>query len=487
MVFTTTREFNVDGAPSTPLGIDPLAGKPILSKDLGNAALEQLVAQYVAAGMPEEQARRVAANQVKMYGPQGAIRLANERASRPGDVRDAAAALAKDDERNAQMKAGYDRATGLGPASPELEAQFADSERYYAEQGRLRRAGLHSQTPVDPGTPEQQASWNQFLEDNPDEMRRYRPQEAAARDAAARDAETKQLYPTIVAKYGEGEAKAWLAARQAGDVYVPTTAHQQSMNAQRQADELAAARGNGEARGRLDEADARYTRQVSTPRWIREANLNPDDPAVQAMSPGALRLKAHNARNSDKQARELQWRAQVMMNAGNRLGALALPGLNDWQRAAIVGGPTPAAVEATKNQQLTELGLRVAQGRGFQQATPEQQAMAAQQADTQLRQTNPVAAGVKDIQGGRWDSPEGLAEVDRQRDLMDNDWGGFSYESERALAAKLQQPPYNMSQAEAEAAAHQSANRERFPWNRSTKPASQLPANPDPEWGMPVT
>jgi hypothetical protein len=357
MVFTTTREFNVDGAPSTPLGIDPLAGKPILSKDLGNAALEQLVAQYVAAGMPEPQARRLAANQVKMYGPQGAMGLANERANGSADVRAVATALAKDDERHAQMKAGYDSATGMG-ATPEIDAQFADSERYSAEQGRLRRGGLHSQTPVDPGTPEQQASWNQFLEDNPDEMRRYRPQEAAARDAAARDAETKQLYPTIVAKYGEGEAKAWLAARQAGDAYVPTTAHQQSMNAQRQADELAAARGNAEARGRLDEADARYTQQVSTPRWIREANLNPDDPAVQAMSPGALRLKARNARNADKQARELQWRAQVMMNAGNRLGALALPGLDDWQRAAIVGGPTPAAVEAMQLNNVNDVVKR---------------------------------------------------------------------------------------------------------------------------------
>jgi hypothetical protein len=358
MVFTTTREFNVDGAPSTPLGIDPLAGKPILSKDLGNAALEQLVAQYVAAGMPEPQARRLAANQVKMYGPQGASELANEHANDPDGVRGSVAAIASDDRRHAQMKADYDRATGLGPASPELEAQFADSERYYAEQGRLRRAGLHSQTPVDPGTPEQQASWNQFLEDNPDEMRRYRPQEAAARDAAARDAETKQLYPTIVAKYGEGEAKAWLAARQAGDVYVPTTAHQQSMNAQRQADELAAARGNREARGRLDEADARYTQQVSAPRWLREANLNPDDPAVKAMGPGELRWRARNARNADKQERELQWRAQVMMNAGNRLGALALPGLDDWQRAAIVGGPTPAAVEAMQLNNVNDVVKR---------------------------------------------------------------------------------------------------------------------------------
>jgi hypothetical protein len=361
MVFTTTREYNVEGAPSTPLGIDPLAGKPILREDLSNAAMERLVQQYVAAGMPEPQARRLAANQVKMYGPQGASGLADEHANDPAGVKESAAAIAEDDRRHAQMKADYDRATGLGPASPELEAQFADSERYSAEQGRLRRAGLHSQTPVDPGTPEQQASWNQFLEDNPDEMRRYRPQVAAERDAATRDAETTQLYANIRAKYGEGEAEAWLAARQSGEVYVPHFASQTQRNEDRRRLEIDAASGgagSAASRALLNAADARYTANVSAPRWIREANLNPDDPAVKAMGPGELRWRARNARNADKQARELQWRAQVMMNAGNRLGALALPGLDDWQRAAIVGGPTPAAVEAMQLNNVNDVVKR---------------------------------------------------------------------------------------------------------------------------------
>jgi hypothetical protein len=379
---------------------------------------------------------------------------------------------------------------GLGPASPQLQEQWDSSEAHAREAGRIIRSGLHPQTPVDPGTPEQQARWNQFLEDNPDEMQRYRPQEFAAREAAKQAESDKAHAAMLEQKYGPGTGAKWLAAREQGrgvgtdviPVHKPTDQEIAERNA----------------------ADARYTQNVSRPRWAREAGLSQDvatekneDGTGPKMSDNDLRLAAANQRQADKQARELQWRATVMMRAGNYAGALALPGLDPAMQSAILNqqnaalnanrpggplnfGPTPLGVEAMHNQQLTDLGLRVAQGRGFQQVTPEQAALAAQQADTQLRQTNPSAAGVKDIADGRWDSEQGIGEIDRLRDSMDNDWGGFSYESEQRLARRLQEPPYNMKPAEAEAAAWASANRERWWFNQTSEPARPRPVTVKP-------
>ena len=248
---------------------------------------------------------------------------------------------------------------------PEVGAP-ADSARMAAERGRIRRAGLHPQTPVDPGTPEQRASWDQFLADNPDEMQRYRPQEFAAQQAASKAKEDVSLYDNIKRKYGESEAQAWLAARQQGQVYVPHFANQTSANENRRALEIDAAKGGAgsqASRALLNAADERYTDAVSRPRWAREAGLSQDAEATTNMSDGDLRLAAAQKRQADKQARDLQWRAMVMMRAGNYAGALALPGMDDAMRSSIMNqqnaalnanrpggpinfGPTPLGVEA---------------------------------------------------------------------------------------------------------------------------------------------
>jgi hypothetical protein len=67
-----------------------------------------------------------------------------------------------------------------------------------------------------------------------------------------------------------------------------------------------------------------------------------------ALTADQLRERGRAKKLADRQAKELQWRAQVMMRAGNRAGALALPGLDDWQRSVIAGGPTPLGVEAAR-------------------------------------------------------------------------------------------------------------------------------------------
>jgi hypothetical protein len=245
---------------------------------------------------------------------------------------------------------------------PEVGAP-TDGARMAAERGRIRRAGLHPQTPVDPGTPEQQANWDQFLEDNPDEMQRYRPEEYAAGQAVA-DAEAKKaLLANMRMKYGpEEEAKA-VAAMARGETYVPHFAHQTSANELRRDLETTAAKGNQASREFLNMADERYTDAVSRPRWAREAGLSQDAEDTASMSDGDLRLAAANKQAGEKQARDLQWRAMVMMRAGNYAGALALPGMDDAMRSSLLAqqtaalnanrpggpinfGPTPLGVEA---------------------------------------------------------------------------------------------------------------------------------------------
>lgn len=102
------------------------------------------------------------------------------------------------------------------------------------------------------------------------------------------------------------------------------------------------------------------------------------------------------------------------------------------------------------------------------------------------RKNDPSHAGTTDIASGRPDSPEAVVEIDRLAEGYDDTWGGFSWDNERALAARLRQPPYNMSQPEAEAAANRAANKRRRPWNQGRPPAQgQQQAPPQDDGRLP--
>jgi len=55
-------------------------------------------------------------------------------------------------------------------------------------------------------------------------------------------------------------------------------------------------------------------------------------------------------REAQREQNETMWRARAMVRGGNAVGAQALPGLNDWQRQMLAGGPTPLAVDAVGAQ-----------------------------------------------------------------------------------------------------------------------------------------
>lgn len=335
-----------------------------------------LARQHQDAGASPDRARKLAENQVQTYGPQGAWGLYREYETPEGMARlmEAQAENNAADARHKQMRDDYYAATGAPGhqrALPETERQWADTERYVAESRRIREAGLHPNTPVDPGTPEQGRRWERFLRDNPEEMARYRPDEFAATQAA----EDKQAWadkrPLLVKRYGEEEVQKMEAAQQRGQLYVPNTAEQRERNQVTQDLETTAMQGNTASRAFLQRRDINRYANVARPRQLRELGIAPEDAA--GMSDAKIRILLREQREREKQAGDLLWKQRAMIRGGNAIGAMHLPGTTDWDRAAIVGGPTPLAVEAAGNRQLAELGLRVGQGRGFQDNAAAQQ------------------------------------------------------------------------------------------------------------------
>jgi hypothetical protein len=402
-----------------------------LAADLAASAEERIAQQLIEAGYPEAQARRVAAAHVARLGPAGGSAFAdrNTMGDRPNELKAAAKAAAAADARHAQMQDDYFAATGMPGGRPPAP----DMSEFDVMQG---------------DTPGTERRWNARTGQY-DTVRTGGPglgRPEVSPEDESREKETKALYDNIKMKYGESEAEAWLASRNADRVYVPRYANQIKRTDERRALEQDAASGGAGAimsRALLHAADDRYTENVSVPRWIREAGLNPDDKEVQDMTPGALRLQAAEKRMADKQARELQWRAQLMMNRGNYAGALALPGMDDAMKAAVLNqqnavlnarreggpinfGPNPLGVQAIQNELLTRLGLDTARGmatgRGFQQPPQEVVDANLRAAEDKRRQENPEASGNRDLAEGQFSTRE--AQLALKKMAEEYDTGG---------------------------------------------------------------
>lgn len=426
----------------------------------GRGAAETLADLHNAAGASPERAMRLARNQVQTYGPSGAAGLAEEYATPEGMARlqQAQQEIAADDARHQRMYDDYFTATNAPShqrVTPETQRQWDDTERYAREQGRIIRSGLHSQTPVDPGTPEQNARWDRFLKNNPDEMARYRPEEAAASQKAADDQAWADRRPLLVKRYGEEEVAKMEAARVKGTVYVPNTKEQRERNQVTEDLVTTAMQGNTASRAALQRRDRDRYENVAKPRQLRELGITPEE--AKGMSDERIRIMLREKREEEKQAKDLLWRPRTMIQAGNAIGAMALPGMDDWQLSAIRGGPTPLDVEARQ----AEMAARMAQQAvtGFlantpQNMTPEQRAMLNQK----LRDADQAAAGAADISGGKYDSPQADTEFRRLAAQYDTGTIGVGAGDMDAMARALQQPPYNMSQAEAEAYAYRYMN-----------------------------
>lgn len=128
--------------------------------------------------------------------------------------------------------------------------------------------------------------------------------------------------------------------------------------------------------------DRNRTRRLAT-----RAGYDPMAAAAMATSENApnldaLRLQGDALRAASKAARQqaVIRRAQAQSNP---LEYMNRDDVSDWNRMVAADGmlrrgyrgATPLDVEGAHNRQLTELGLRVAQGQGFQQLTPEQRSL----------------------------------------------------------------------------------------------------------------
>jgi hypothetical protein len=199
------------------------------------------------------------------------------------------------------------------------------------------------------------------------------------------------------------------------------------------------------------------------------------DPGADKVSDQRLRELIREKRQAEKQQKDLLWRPRTMAQAGNAVGAAALPGITDWQLQMLAGGPTPLAVDAVGAQNA----MRMMNAEALAGMDPFKRNMQEQVLDEKKRQSDPAYAAASDIKAGKVDSPAVLTEVDRLATLGDTSPGGFSLQNELDLAARLQQPPYSMSRADAEAAAYRAAEKLRWPWNQGGGQAGgQRPADP---------
>lgn len=343
------------------------------------AAEDRLAAQYQAAGMSPERAARIARNEAAMYGERAATAKATEQDSDYGRERLAGVAqqLEADDARHQQMYDNYFRATGA-PSHQQIPAEEAARDEYRQRYNALfdsyRRDGVHSQQPIDPGTPEQNERWDAFLESNPEQMQRFRPDDYAAMEAAKREKHMADVFKNIRQKYGPDEEARARAAYAEGKVHVPQTDDQRSRNEARRNLEAEAMRGNDESRQRLRamEAGVNYddpgmtdedraalrapggnmsdSRRAAMMRRLRVQAGVTGQPGAEGKTADQLRELIAAKRAAEAQAKELLWRPRTMIRGGNAIGALALPGMNDWQNQAIAGGPTPLAVDAVGAQ-----------------------------------------------------------------------------------------------------------------------------------------
>lgn len=243
--------------------------------------------------------------------------------------------------------------------------------------------------------------------------------------------------------------------------------------------------GTGDGAGdRID----RYRNRRMRSRLRAASGLEPKD-AAKITDLDELRELGDDKRLRDKAARQdlVTQRAQMQQNP---LLYLSNPNVDPWSKMVMADqllrrgftGPTPLGVEAARNAQLTELGLRVAQGQGFQQMTPEQRRasdMAAAQAEGSLP-VETQADMERKRNGGRLpaNSAAGQAVLKQIEAEVIGSVYATQGEVDDAVARAVAQ---GIPQAEAEA---HFAPRRRSLWQWATGASSMPPAGATPPSGV---
>jgi hypothetical protein len=179
-------------------------------------------------------------------------------------------------------------------------------------------------------------------------------------------------------------------------------------------------RQNREARRASEER----VRDAQRGRFYQDRLLVDQGVAVSPPGPDATVDELERAAFRDRYARrqaDLQGRKQALIRTRqaqtNPLEYMNRDDISDWNRFAAaqsvlggrVRGATPNDVAAARNEQLTALGLRVAQGQGFQQSPPGQ----AELIEQKINQGKPVQVRAQDaVAAGRLNDPAILQYAD---------------------------------------------------------------------------
>lgn len=228
-------------------------------------------------------------------------------------------------------------------------------------------------------------------------------------------------------------------------------------------------RPSDEFRAQLYNRDAILRRE----RLMRAAGVSGEE--ADKLNLDQLRALGRSRREDDLAARK----AEVTRRAMERQNPTAL--LNDeWRQYVMASrllnrpaGASPTDVDKAHNEQLTALGLRVAQGQGFQQTTPEQQTALRNKVRADQMESDMSGVGSDDIRAGNLSSKPAQTEfrrLAREYDTGDESpvwWlpgvGGMSDANEQAFAEALQRD-YGLSPQEAARVSRQYSNERRRVW-----------------------
>lgn len=119
-------------------------------------------------------------------------------------------------------------------------------------------------------------------------------------------------------------------------------------------------------------------------------------------------------------------------------------------------GASPTDVQQAAEQAKAAMESRLGTGAGFQPRSPEEQRILQDRADADQRQNNPQAAGMRDIQEGKFETEEARDVLKNLAKPYDTVWfGGAPEEAFPDIKARLMGAPYNLPEAQADIAARE--------------------------------
>lgn len=175
---------------------------------------------------------------------------------------------------------------------------------------------------------------------------------------------------------------------------------------------------------------------------------------------GTLRQLGHDQLDQARRARqaEVVARAQRQYNPMATLSpewrdfVMAERLLRDSRNVGASPNDIRQAAEAAKAAMESRLGT----GAGFQPRSPEEQRILQDRGDAEQRQTNPQAAGMRDIQEGKFETKEARDVLRNLAKPYDTVWfGGAPEEAFPDIKARLMGSPYNLPEAQADIAARE--------------------------------